>query len=319
MHTPVRCQANGLPIALLSVVDNQLGVKLVEAGRIEQDPAVAVLDHVIASQMCKVWSSLAAQCQQCDRLQLHSVGWREGPIKHASCSLSSSLALVPWHRSANCSPAAGMRLHCAATAPTQTGTLQACECSRRELALLRALLLRNSKGMAPTAWQQKHLQLGTKDTSWLATFITPVYPECLGDADTFINAVAPGMLQGFAQEEAAGARGAAAPPSASSRAAGARVSASSSTARSSSGSSAGRRASSKAAAGLAVSPAAAASATGPSGTGPASSCRVCGARAEGGATQLMRCSRSKGATDWYCSCTCFASDWPRHKKCCKPA
>jgi hypothetical protein len=46
---------------------------------------------------------------------------------------------------------------------------------------------------------------------------------------------------------------------------------------------------------------------------------VCGARVEGEVTQLMRCSRCKGAADLYCSRTCFAADWPRHKKSCKPA
>jgi len=75
-------------------------------------------------------------------------------------------------------------------------------CSRRELQLLRALLLRNSRRMQPTAWQAKHLPLGP-DSPWLASFVTPVYPESLGDSQIFLDAITkPDVMQRVAREAA---------------------------------------------------------------------------------------------------------------------
>jgi hypothetical protein len=72
-------------------------------------------------------------------------------------------------------------------------SIRGLRCSRRELALLRSLLLRNSRRMLPTAWQAQHLVLGP-NSPWLASYITPVYPEDLGDCQTLIDALTPDVL-----------------------------------------------------------------------------------------------------------------------------
>ena len=184
-------------------------------------------------------------------------------------------------------------------------SLRGCFCSRRELQLLRALLLRNSRRMQPTAWQRQHLNLGP-DSPWLATFITPLYPESLGDSNTFakaFDAFTPEALQQleqqFKQKEGAAHRTGQQPVS-------------SGVARSNGRSSNSSRPgpSNQAATGGASTAAA--------GGAPSHACRTCGAKASSRLT-LMRCSRCKADTDWYCSPDCFKADWSRHKRSCRPA
>lgn len=185
-----------------------------------------------------------------------------------------------------------------------------CICSRRELALLRALLLRNSRRMQPTPWQQKHLALGA-NSPWLATYITPLYPEDLGNSSTLMDALTPEVMERTLREARQGASAGGGARAAAANGAGNAASMRQAAARS--GTAAGSRS------GPSNSAAAAAAAGDDrAGTGSGQSCRVCGIKA-GASVTLMRCSRCKAKTDWYCSRDCQKADWGRHKKGCTPA
>lgn len=62
-------------------------------------------------------------------------------------------------------------------------------CTKAELKLLRALLVRNSRRMQPTKWQVRNLPLNSPTTHWMASYITPVYPEVLGNTQTLFDAI----------------------------------------------------------------------------------------------------------------------------------
>lgn len=177
--------------------------------------------------------------------------------------------------------------------------------------------------MQPTPWQQKHLGLG-HSSCWFASYITPVYPEHLGDSDTFLSQLTPKRLERFEQESRAaglnpapGATGSAriASDAAGRAASMGRGAASSGSCTGMKGSGSSSRSRARHMASAAAVPAAGGCASGPSSS---RSCRVCGIRG-GEGVAIMRCSRCKGKVDWYCSRDCQKADWARHKKSCQAA
>lgn len=176
--------------------------------------------------------------------------------------------------------------------------------------------------MRPTAWQAQHLELGL-NSPWLASYITPVYPEDLGDCQTLIDALTPDVLDKVRTDaatatdsqlrnSAAAVVEAAAKMAAEEAAAGGgpMLGSRSSTAAAMAATTAAEK---PAAAGAAV-PASGSSAGYPG----MSSCRVCGSK-PGGNVKLQRCSRCKSVEDWYCSRDCQKRDWIRHKRSCVAA
>lgn len=220
--------------------------------------------------------------------------------RHSQCFRT----LLPPHSPASCPLVLFCCCAAALTLPLQshlTG-MRTCFCTPQELQLLRSLLLRNSRRMQSTPWQQKHLNLGP-NSPWIASFIAPVYPENLGDSKTLFDALTPEVLANLPRPTGnLGVR-----PGAGGGAAGRRGG-------SSSNSSGGAGAASRAASGSAG----ASSSSGSAGAaGGERSCRVCGATAAAG-VKLQRCSRCKSTADMYCGSSCQKSDWSRHKKGCKP-
>eukprot|EP00775_Hariotina_reticulata_P001174 gene1174-biopygen2375 len=210
-------------------------------------------------------------------------------------------------------------------APSGTG-IRTCFCSRGEVQLLRALLLRNSRRMQPTAWQQNHLELGP-ESCWMATYLCPVYPETLGDSKTFVDAIPSSIMQ--QAEEALGSPKISSSCSSSSTPAAAGTTSAAAGAKrlvvagSSSGCTKGQQSAAAPAAsagtrGAAAGPTARSVAVNKSGNdGSGCSCRSCGRKASG-SVQLMRCGRCKSSVDWYCSQECQRRDWRRHKLQCRP-